>query len=144
MWTGSRLGRLSATALAVVLSAAVAIGGCGSSDDDLLVSAATSLKKAFTGYGEQFDSANVQFSFAGSDELAAQIRSGVKPDVFAAANTKLPDQLYKEGKVEKPRVFASNRLVLAIPAKGTDVSSIDDLTRSGIKIAIGSESVPIG
>ena len=40
--------------------------------------------------------------FAGSDELAAQIRKGVKPDVFAAANTKLPDQLFDEGLVEKP------------------------------------------
>ena len=107
----------------------VAVAGCGSSaSDDLLVSAATSLKSAFTDYGEQVDGVNVQFSFAGSDELAAQIRSGAKPDVFAAANTKLPDQLFKEGKVEKPQVFAANRLVLAIPAKGTKVSSIDDLT----------------
>ena len=131
-----------AAIIALVLSLAVA--GCGSSKDDLLVSAATSLKAGFTDYGGQFDSANVQFSFAGSDELAAQIRSGAKPDVFAAANTKLPNQLYKEGKVEKPQVFATNRLVLAIPAKGTKVRSIDDLAKRGVKIAIGSASVPIG
>jgi molybdate transport system substrate-binding protein len=137
-------GRAGAAALAALALAGLA--GCGSSggDGDLLVSAATSLKAAFTGYGEQFDRANAQFSFAGSDELAAQIRSGAKPDVFAAANTKLPDQLFKERLVEKPTVFASNRLVLAVPAKGTKVSSIDDLTRSGVTIAIGSESVPIG
>jgi molybdate transport system substrate-binding protein len=134
--------RRCAVALAFLLSLAVA--GCGSSDDDLLVSAATSLKAGFTDYGQQFGGANVQFSFAGSDELAAQIRSGAKPDVFAAANTKLPDQLYREGKVEKPKVFATNRLVLAIPANGTEVSSIDDLTSPGVKIAIGSASVPIG
>jgi molybdate transport system substrate-binding protein len=139
----TRLASWSLTALlAVVLSAAVA--GCGSSKDDLLVSAATSLKAAFTDYGDNFDSANVQFSFAGSDELAAQIRTGAKPGVFAAANTKLPDQLYKEGKVEKPAVFAKNRLVLAIPAKGTKVRSVDDLTKRGVKIAIGSATVPIG
>jgi molybdate transport system substrate-binding protein len=128
----------------LVLLAVFAVAGCGSSKDDLLVSAATSLKAAFTDYGDQIDSANVQFSFAGSDELAAQIRSGAKPDVFAAANTKLPDQLYTDGKVEKPKVFATNRLVLAIPAKGTKVHSIDDLTKRGVKIAIGSASVPIG
>ena len=119
--------------------------GCGGSGKpDLKVSAAASLKKAFTQYGSRFSDAKAHFSFAGSDALAAQIEQGVRPDVFAAANTKLPDQLYKEGRVEKPKVFASNRLVLAIPAKGTKVSSIDDLASPGVKLAIGSASVPIG
>ena len=131
-------------ALAALVVAA-SLGGCGSAgDDDLLVSAASSLKTAFTAYGEQFTAANAQFSFAGSDELAAQIRAGAKPDLFAAANTKLPDQLFAEGLVEKPEVFASNRLVLAIPADGLKVTSIEDLTAKGVTIAIGSESVPIG
>ena len=39
----------------------------------------------------------------------------MKPDVFASANTKLPDALYRKGLVEKPVVFAANRLVLAVP-----------------------------
>jgi len=135
--------------LAAVLltAAAIATSGCGSDDDsggELLVSAATSLKTAFTSYGEQFDAADVQFSFAGSDELAAQIRSGAKPDVFASANTKLPDALFADGLVEKPQVFASNRLVLAVPAGATKVRSLDDLSASGVSIAIGSPSVPIG
>src|SRR6185295_1744060 len=82
-------------------------------------------------------------SFAGSDELAAQIRQGVKPDVFASANTKLPDQLYAEGLVEKPVVFAANRLVLAVPPGGK-VTSLDDLAKPGTTIAMGSESVPVG
>ena len=82
-------------------------------------------------------------SFAGSDELAAQIRQGVKPDVFASANTKLPDELYEEGLVEKPVVFAANELVLAVPADGT-VTSLDDLAKPGVTIAMGAESVPVG
>ena len=57
----------------------------------------------------------MKLSFGGSDELAAQIRQGVKPDVFAAANTKLPDELNGEGLVEKPVVFATNELVIAVP-----------------------------
>ena len=129
--------------LAVVLAAVPA--GCGSSDDDdLPVSAATSLKSAFERYGEQFDAARTQFSFAGSDELAAQIRAGAKPAVFAAANTKLPDQLYEDGLVEKPTTFATNRLVLAVPAKDAKVDSFDDLTTPRVRIATGSPTVPIG
>lgn len=132
---------VAAVALAL---AALALGGCGSDGEDLTVSAATSLKTAFTSYGEAFGGANVQYAFAGSDELAAQIRAGGKPDVFAAANTTLPDELFQEGKVEKPRVFAANRLVLAVAADDSAITSIDDLTAGGVTIAIGSRSVPIG
>ena len=109
--------------------------GCGCGDDGkptLRVSAAASLKKAFEDYGSTFDAAKASFSFAGSDELAAQIRKGARPDVFAAANTKLPDQLYAEGLVEQPVPFATNRLVVAVPADGEPrVSSLDDLDDAG-------------
>ena len=102
------------------------------------------MKAAFTAYGRQLRDADARFSFAGSDELAAQIEQGVRPDVFAAANTKLPDALYAEGLVEKPVVFAGNRLVLAVPAASGTVSSLADLERPGIKLAVGTPDVPIG
>jgi molybdate transport system substrate-binding protein len=83
---------------------ALALGACGGGDPagtpELTVSAAASLKTAFTSYGKQFSPARARFSFAGSDALAAQIEQGVKPDVYAAANTKLPDELYRRGLVE--------------------------------------------
>jgi molybdate transport system substrate-binding protein len=124
---------------------ALVAAGCGSSDKPTLtVSAATSLKSAFTGYAGDFNDASVRASFAGSDELAAQIRQGVRPDVFASANTKLPDELYQKGLVEKPVVFAANRLVLAVPASGAKVASLADLAKPGTTIAMGSASVPIG
>src|SRR4051794_16292300 len=138
--------------LVVLLAGLSLLAGCRSSDGSpppeaakspLTVSAAASLKNAFTAYGQTFDAADVRASFAGSDELAAQIRQGVKPDVFASANTKLPDELYKEGLVEKPVPFAANELVLAVPA-GSAVRGLDDLTKPGTTIAMGSESVPVG
>jgi len=135
--------------LALVVTALVA---CGTDDDQtpaadkpqLTVSAAASLKTAFTEYGKQFPDADARFSFAGSDELAAQIEQGVKPDVYAAANTKLPDGLYEKGLVEKPTVFAGNRLVLAVPAIDAKVASLADLGGDGVDIAIGAEDVPVG
>jgi molybdate transport system substrate-binding protein len=108
------------------------------------VSAAASLKKAFTDFGASFRAADARFSFAGSDDLAAQIRQGAKPDVFAAANTKLPGDLHAEGLVDAPRVFASNRLVLAVPAGEGGIARLADLARKGLKLAIGSPSVPVG
>jgi molybdate transport system substrate-binding protein len=106
------------------------------------VSAAASLRKAFTRYGSSFGHAS--FSFAGSDELAAQIRAGARPDVFASADTSLPLALYAAHLVQRPVAFATNRLVLAVPASGARVSSLADLARPGVTIAIGAPTVPVG
>ena len=135
--------------IALVMSITVLAGCGGSSSGDgsappLTVSAASSLKTALTAYGGDFSDAVARFSFAGSDELAAQIEQGVKPDVFASANTKLPDALFAKGLVEKPVVFAANRLVLAVP-KDSKIASVADLARSGsAKVVVGAASVPIG
>ena len=135
-----------------VLTLVLALGAAGCSDDEdasgsgsgqVIVSAAASLKTAFTDYGKGFDGTIVRLSFAGSDELAAQIRQGVKPDVFAAANTKLPDELFREGLVEKPVVFATNALVLAVPKDG-QIASLEDLGEDGVELAAGAEGVPVG
>ncbi len=141
-WLGAALG-----------AALLALGGCGSSGGsstggagkpDLTVSAAASLKSAFTAYAQQFSQAGVRYSFAGSDMLAAQIEQGIKPDVFASANMKLPDMLYAKGLVSKPVTFAANKLVIAVPAGSSKVRSIGDLEKPGVTLAIGSATVPIG
>ena len=135
---------LAAAALAAL------VAGCGGDDSRpgdrprLTVSAATSLTTAFESYGPRFAPASVRFNFAGSDELAAQIRQGVKPDLYAAANTKLPDQLFEEGLVEKPVRFAGNRLVIAVPAGSQKISGLPDLGLGGVQLAIGAEGVPAG
>jgi molybdate transport system substrate-binding protein len=142
-----------ALALAAVL--ALALVGCGGSDDNgdssssqatkptLTVSAASSMTEALTACSPDFADATVRLQFAGSDELAAQIEQGVKPDVYAAANTKLPDALHEKGLLSTPVKFATNEFVLAVP-KDSKITSIDDLTAKGVKIAIGAETVPIG
>ncbi len=145
--------------LLAATTAALAITGCGEGDatpagagagaasasasDPVVVSAAASLKGAFSAYGEAFDGGDVKLSFAGSDVLAAQIEQGATPDVFAAANTTLPEQLHAKGLVGKPVAFASNRLVLAVPTDSR-IDDLDDLGAEGLKLAIGSDSVPVG
>jgi molybdate transport system substrate-binding protein len=132
---------------AVIVAALLAVSGCGDSGgghSTLTVSAAASLKRAFVAYGAHFRPARVRFSFAGSDQLAAQIRQGAAPDVFAAANTKLPDSLYRAGLVDAPVVFAASRLVIAAPAGSSRIKSLADLAAPGVTIVVGSPSVPVG
>jgi molybdate transport system substrate-binding protein len=133
--------RLPAAAVAVVAIAA----GCGDDDsgDELVVSAAASLSEAFPDYADAAGY-DARFSFAGSDELAAQIRQGATPDVYAAANTTIPDELHADDLLSKPVVFATNRFVLAVPSDSSEIASLEDLTEPGVKIAIGDPDVPIG
>lgn len=130
---------------AILLAAPVAQTGCGSGSDEptLTVLGASSLTEALGRYGEAFEGARVRSSFAGSDQLAAQIRQGARADVFASADTGYPAELHREGLAEKPVVFARNRLVV-VAAKDAAVRSLAALARPGTKIVIGDPSVPVG
>jgi len=86
-----------------------------------------------------------RFSFAGSDALAAQIRLGAPADVFASANTSLPNALFAQGLVEKPVVFTTNKLVLVVPTSNpAGIKSVFDLKKKGVKLVVGTPTVPIG
>jgi molybdate transport system substrate-binding protein len=130
-------------ALVLVLVAA----GCGGADDsvpsdaaELTVFAAASLTETF----EALDP-DVTFSFAGSDELATQIREGAPSDLYAAASPKYPQELYAEGLVEEPVVFATNRLVVVVPKDNpAGIATVDDVARDGVKLVIAAEGVPVG
>jgi molybdate transport system substrate-binding protein len=137
----------------LLAGAALALAGCGDDGDQatageadkprLVVSAAASMTEALEACGPEFADATVSLQFAGSDELAAQIRQGVEPDVYAAANTALPEELHEEGLLSRPVEFATNEFVLAV-AEDSEIKSIDDLAGEDVKIAIGAEEVPIG
>jgi len=104
------------------------------------VYAAASLTEVF-----QAIDPNAAFNFAGSDDLATQIKENAPADVYAAASPKYPEELFKAGLVEKPQVFATNRLVLIVPTSNpAGIESVADLGRKGVKLVIGAEGVPIG
>jgi molybdate transport system substrate-binding protein len=86
-----------------------------------------------------------RYSFSGSNMLAAQIQQGAPADVFASANTKLPEQLYEQGLVEKPVVFTRNELILIVPKSNpAGIHSVYDLRKPGVKLVIGAAGVPVG
>lgn len=86
-----------------------------------------------------------RYSFAGSDALQAQITLGAPADVFLAASTVGPDALYAAGKCARPVTFVRNRLVLVTPSNNpAGIRSIYDLQRPGVRVLIGTPTVPIG
>jgi molybdate transport system substrate-binding protein len=136
-----RTGAVSLLALALLAMPAAGTSAQPSrSTAQLNVFAAASLTEAFP----KFDGGQ-KYNFAGSDALAAQIRLGAPADIFAAASPDAPQALFKAGLVEQPVTFATNKLVLAVPnANPAGIASVYDLKRPGIKLLIGTSTVPIG
>lgn len=89
--------------------------------------------------------AKQHYSFGGSNLLAAQIQQGAPADVFASANTAIPQKLYDAGLVEKPVVFTRNALILIVPKSNpAHIHSAYDLTHDGVKLVVAAPGVPVG
>jgi molybdate transport system substrate-binding protein len=127
-------------ALVAALAVAVPVASAQKRAPQLTVFAAASLNTVLP----QIDGSE-KYSFAGSDALQAQITLGAPADVFLAASTVGPDALYAAGKCSKPVVFVRNRLVMVTPANNpADIKSIYDLRKPGVKVIVGTPTVPIG
>jgi molybdate transport system substrate-binding protein len=128
-----RLAALAAL-LALMLPASL------SAASPITVLAAASLTEVFP----RIDKAP-RYSFAGSDQLALQIRQGAPADVYASASPKYAELAYRDGYVLKPVVFATNKLIVLVPrGNPAGIHSVYDLRRAGVKVVIGDKTVPIG
>jgi molybdate transport system substrate-binding protein len=87
-----------------------------------------------------------RFQFAGSNQLALQISRGAPADIFASVSPVYTQSLFRDGLVEKPRTFATNSLVLAVPRSNpAKIRSVFDLAkRPKLKLVVAGEQVPIG
>jgi molybdate transport system substrate-binding protein len=132
-------------ALAVV-AVATAAAGCGGDGDaeaaagPPTVLAAASLSEAFPAIDDA-----PRYSFAGSDTLALQIRRGAPADVLASAAPRYTRELFAEGLVEEPRLLASNRLTVIVPAGNpAGIAAVGDLAAPGVALVLAAEEVPAG
>ncbi len=154
---------LGSRAAAAALTLA-ALAGCGSSTapaavppggsgvpaltGTVTVLAASSLTGSFTELARRFEAAHpgttVRLSFGASSALAAQVVNGVDADVLATASTTTMATVTDAGLAGTPEVFAVNRLAIATPPEGSDVTSLDDLAAPGVTVAICQPQVPCG
>lgn len=151
-------------------AALMALSACSSADDSsssddsasgsssaspklsgtVTVFAAASLQESFTELGATFEKQHpgtkVTFNFGGSDTLAASITGGAPADVFAAASPKTMAIVTDKGDAAgTPVTFVRNQLEIAtLPGNPDKVSSLKDLTTSGLKVVLCDKTVPCG
>jgi len=120
---------------------------------EIIVSAAISLKNAFEDIGKLFETKHkgvkVTFNFGASGDLVRQIEGGAPVDVFASAAQKDMDEAEKKGLVlpDSRLNFAGNSIVLIIPADSKiRIKTFQDLGLNQVgKIAAGNpKTVPAG
>ncbi|MFF2849641.1 molybdate ABC transporter substrate-binding protein [Streptomyces sp. NPDC058001] len=159
--------RRAATAF-VTAALLVPLAACGSSDDakkdtgsgketgsssssapdaKLTVLAAASLtdvfKTAKTAYEKKYPGTTLTFSFAGSQELAAQVKQGAPADALVTADTKTMDGL--KGDTGTPAIVAKNRLVIATgEGNPKKIENLKDLADTELKVVLAAPEVPVG
>ena len=160
-----KLRRRSAVAvIAVIAAALLAVTGCSSSGDGhapaadgsaalrgtVTVFAAASLTGTFGRLGDRFEAehpgVDVRFSFGGSSALARGITEGAPADVFAPADERTMRVVADAGLTAgTPVPFARNLLTIAVaPGNPKGITSLADLNRPGLKVALCAEQVPCG
>lgn len=141
-----RLHRLLAALIAATLVA------CGGDDEreSITVFAAASLTDAFgeieTAFEQLDPLVDVHLNLAGSSSLREQILAGAPADVLATADEATMSVVADAGEVGSgPVVFATNRLVVAVPAANdAGVRSVEDLADESLLIGLCATGVPCG
>ena len=144
-----RLAVLALTAT-ILLGGVVAINALATAKQGnrtLTVFAASSLNKTFLQLGRQFEQLHpgvtIRFSFLSSSTLATQIIAGAPADIFASASE--VDMATVQTHVPNPKIFASNRIVLATPKKNAYlIKKVADLENPGVKWIQCAHSAPCG
>lgn len=140
--------------LALIASiAALASAGCAEDPNpELLVLAASDLKKAFALVADRFETEEgirVKYSFGSTGQLAQQVQAGARADVFAAANVDFIEQLKSEKLIvtDTQRIYAIGRLVIwSEPNAEFHPSELSDLAKSRVeRVAIANpDHAPYG
>jgi len=126
--------------LAAGCGADVASSGTTGAQSDATVLAAASLSRVLPEIAPR-----ARYTFGGSGALEADIEQGAPADVFAAASPQQPLALFHKGLVQRPVEFATNQLVLIVPAANpAHITSIAGTTRAGVKLVVCAATVPCG
>lgn len=123
----------------------------GAGKGTITVFAAASLSASFDRMGARFTEETgigVAFSFAGSQDLVAQVLEGAPADVLATADLATMQRVIDEAPelLRAPaRTFATNTLLIVTPRSNpAGIRSWADLATDGLKLVVCAPEVPCG
>ena len=140
------LHRTPAVVAAAVLSM-LPLTACGAQTTTVRVLAASSLATSFQTLAKQFEGSrrgvHVEVVLGSSAVLAQQVVQGAPGDVFATADQRT--MASAAGSVGTPTIFASNRLVLAVPSDNpAGITAMSDLDNGSVTDVVCVPEAPCG
>jgi molybdate transport system substrate-binding protein len=124
----------------------VSASGCSSQSHpattSITVFASSAMIKSLTAIGKQFEAENpgtsVEFIFASSSDLSAELADGNDADVFVSGDHYNMSAVANAGLIDStPTPIAANSLVVATaPGTHDKVASLVDLARPGVRVAV--------
>ena len=96
---------------------------------------------------EKANNAKLLVNLGSSNTLYAQIVAGTPADVFMSADSSWTAKLNQQGLLYNDKYwnFTTNILVVILPPNNPQhITSLSDLTKPGVKIAVAAFSVPVG
>lgn len=143
---------IAGAAAAVLCTGLAACGGQSDAEDEvtLQVFAAASLTDTFTELKTSFEAENdgvtVEFNFAGSSDLVAQMEQGAPADVFASADENNMSKAVEDDLIDgEPDLFAANTLQIVTPPDNpAGIETLTDLTRDDVQLVVCAAEVPCG
>lgn len=121
------------------------------SEGNVVAYTAASLKGASpalaAGFEKMYPGHHVVFNLDGTQALKTQVQNGAYADVFISASQKYTTELttggyFVDGTVKQ---LTTNYVIVILPANNPGhINSLADLSKPGLKIAMGDTSVPVG
>ena len=109
-----------------------------------LTGASDDLGAAFT---EEYPEQAAVWNLAGTQDLKTQVENGAMPDVFISASARYTTEMTDAGWFVNETVtdLTSNWIIVILPANNpADITSLEDLANPDLKIAMGTDAVPVG
>ncbi len=121
------------------------------SEGNVVAYTAASLKgvspKLAEGFARMYPGHKVVFNLDGTQALRTQVQNGAYADVFISASNSYTTELTKGGYFIDGSIkpLTSNYVMVILPVKNPGkIQSLADLSKPGLKIAMGAQSVPVG
>ena len=121
------------------------------SEGTVVAYTAASLKgvspKLAADFEKMYPGHKVVFNLDGTQALKTQVQNGAYADVFISASNAYTTELTKGGYFVDGTVkpLTSNYVTVILPATNpANIQSLADLSKPGLKIAMGDKSVPVG
>jgi molybdenum ABC transporter molybdate-binding protein len=98
-----------------------------------------------TEFEKEYSEVKVEATFAGTQVVRTQLEQGAEADLFLSADLDHIKAVQQQGLVQDFFPVSKNRVVIVVPKDDRiGIDSLEDLGTKKVKLAIGTDTVPIG